>query len=184
MRTVAVGALYERSVARTLGAYQFSLRARGGPHDGGVDLVGMWQLRASSVPVLVQCKRTQRRVGPRDVRELEGVVMRRSTGTLGLLVSSSGFTRYGLEAAMRASVPLVLATMPMDVPTSSEHHDHACEGREAGVPPDERAHTPTLASFVVNGNAWRNLPSLRIATDAGGNLVLRDGVDALGPPRH
>ena len=91
--TVGIGRAFEQhALAWCNGALHMSLRPVGGKGDGGVDLRGWWYLpRAAATAgaaittgegggdwrrlrVVGQCKAERKALGPRAVRELEGVV--------------------------------------------------------------------------------------------------------------
>ena len=106
----ARGTEFEALTSLTLSRFGISLRRCGGPHDGGIDLSGFAQEKASDVPsfnVFAQCKAERLKIGATALRELEGTLMRIPSGTaaannLGILISASGFSlpaiRYGLSS--------------------------------------------------------------------------------------
>lgn len=90
---------FERLVADLLRALGYTAIERGGPFDGGVDVVASrtdeW---GHEVRVAVQAKRYSKPVGRRAVDELIGVLAR-GRFTEGLLVTTSEFSSHALEAA-------------------------------------------------------------------------------------
>ena len=76
-------------------------QSRSGP-DGGIDL----HLQKDGRRVLVQCKRWQKDVGVKVVRELYGVVTA-SRADAGIVVSSSGFTAEARAFAASVGVELI-----------------------------------------------------------------------------
>ncbi|CAG8485013.1 11281_t:CDS:2, partial [Ambispora gerdemannii] len=59
--------------------------------DGGIDIKG----EVAVIPFVTQCKNHEEKVGVDVVREFEGVLVRESQNTIGILVTSrrDGFTR-------------------------------------------------------------------------------------------
>ncbi|KAG6907739.1 hypothetical protein DXG01_007539 [Tephrocybe rancida] len=123
-----------------------SLRRVGGKSDGGIDLLGWWWLPPLDaidintprrrLRVLAQCKAEKKKIGPKFVRELEGVLHRYLTVSssshssdtrqrnmapqyplVALFISESPYTRATLLRAQSSPVPLVLIHIP-PVPTS------------------------------------------------------------------
>ena len=84
------GRQFEEIVAKSLRKLSFDVAVCGGPKDRGADLRGVWLLKSSSVPVIGQCKRYKKRLGPRHLREMEGTLSHEVKGTLGIIVSESG----------------------------------------------------------------------------------------------
>ena len=80
----------------------------GGRLDGGADFAGSWLLEGP-VPVVGQCKRHVRRIGPGPVRELQAV----AASSFALLVSASGFSREALSwaDAPATSAPMLLMAL-------------------------------------------------------------------------
>ena len=87
---MSVGRHFEKATVQALRRLAFDLSMCGGPKDKGVDFRGTWRLQSSCVPVVGQCKKYRKRLGPRHVRELEGALGRESGNTLGILVSEKG----------------------------------------------------------------------------------------------
>ena len=84
------GRQFEEIAAQSLRKFSFDVSVCGGPKDRGIDFRGVWLLKSSSVPVIGQCKRYKKRLGPRHVRELEGTLTHEVKGTLGIIVTESG----------------------------------------------------------------------------------------------
>jgi hypothetical protein len=133
-----------------------SLKRVGGKGDGGVDMLGWWWvpelLQDASVMgerrrirVLAQCKAEKKKIGPKYVRELEGVLHRfhmsnirrenlddapsRATPhqhlpSLGLFISESPFTKATILYAQSSSIPLLLLHLP---PVDQEKTSASCE---------------------------------------------------------
>jgi hypothetical protein len=117
-----------------------SLTQVGGAGDGGVDLRGWWtipKLGSTSMSegrrlrVLGQCKAERKALGPRIVRELEGVMAHQRGApihlnamnwelildpevpdALAILLSQSGFSPKAMIHATRSSTPLLLVHLP------------------------------------------------------------------------
>ncbi|KAH9924362.1 hypothetical protein B0H21DRAFT_781421 [Amylocystis lapponica] len=159
------GAAFEQRSLRLLEAHlSMSLRRVGGKDDGGVDLQGWWWLPSPPAAhrmrlrVLAQCKDEKRKPSPKYVRELEGVLYRYLARTqtplthadsvdsvdpvVGLLVSSTPYTKATLLRAHSSPMPLVLIHIP---PAS---------GPDSDAPePDsalESADADTLGTLVFN----------------------------------
>ncbi|KAI6087993.1 hypothetical protein F4821DRAFT_98280 [Hypoxylon rubiginosum] len=112
-----VGTAYEYTVAAALARLNFTVRRVGGRADCGIDLLGLWRVPSSPIPVrvLAQCKASSAqstRVGPHLVRELEGAFAgapagwRGATGVLGLLVAQKPATRGVRDALGRSRWPM------------------------------------------------------------------------------
>ncbi len=161
--TVLKGFNYEqRSVSILRDHLSMSLRRVGGKGDGGIDLRGWWWLPSHSlahmpsqdvptVPeepskrtplrVLGQCKAEGKKIGPRYIREFEGVVLRhsanlaanksgalltshlRSVVVVGLFVSASPFTKASLLEAYSSPIPLALMHLAELSDPSDSCHD-------------------------------------------------------------
>ncbi|KIK70111.1 hypothetical protein GYMLUDRAFT_80104 [Collybiopsis luxurians FD-317 M1] len=113
------------------------LRRVGGKEDGGVDLNGWWwlpdvtrvqtgppspeylkQVPIKRVRILAQCKAEKKKIGPKYVRELEGVVWRHMAmdkdraAVVAVFLSESPFTKSSILCAMSSQVPLLLVHFP------------------------------------------------------------------------
>lgn len=110
MSTVKVGTLFELDVKLALRRAGLVLERVGGANDKGVDLAGSWVLPGGGrIPVLVQCKAYARRLGPREVRELEGALTQQEDGALGILAASESFTPQAKRCFSSSPSPMVLA---------------------------------------------------------------------------
>ncbi|OBZ77596.1 hypothetical protein A0H81_02408 [Grifola frondosa] len=133
-----------------------SLRRVGGKGDGGVDLQGWWwlptTLSSSSISqlddhmyfrrrmrVLAQCKAEKKKISPRYIREMEGVLHRYlsqpnsddspqpdgSRGPLdpivGLFISESPFSKSTLLRVHSSPIPLALLHIPPPLPLALPH---------------------------------------------------------------
>lgn len=85
------GRQFEEIAAESLRKFSFDVAVCGGPKDRGIDFKGFWRLKSMSVPIIGQCRRYKRRLGPKHVRELEGTLTHEVNGTLGIIVSESGW---------------------------------------------------------------------------------------------
>ncbi|WWD20241.1 hypothetical protein CI109_104717 [Kwoniella shandongensis] len=164
--TVDIGTAFELHALRYLNEKLFmDLRRVGGAGDGGVDLRGWWwvpkargtsssfsssrseggasgelERKRKRVRVVVQCKAEKKSLGPRNVRELEGVMSQLqlqshmqsnqtsppSSQTLpehdqaiSLLVSQSGFSKGAMIHATKSKTPLMLVHLPGGQPFGS-----------------------------------------------------------------
>ncbi|GBE87560.1 hypothetical protein BKA93DRAFT_189869 [Sparassis latifolia] len=215
LSTVHQGVAFEKRSLRLLEEnLSMSLRHVGGKSDGGIDLQGWWwlpevalclrsqssiarheQARRMRIRVLAQCKDEKKKLSPKYVRELEGVLFRytarssygelslslRSTAPVdartaesglsplddgqdwsaddaentssplvGLLISSSPFTKATLLRAHSSPVPLALLHIPsLSVPlslTTVDQELHQERGEDANVV--DSAHE--IGSLVFN----------------------------------
>lgn len=102
----------------------------GGANDGGVDLLGWWHISPPTpdstappfnrVRVVVQCKAEAKKLGPIHVRELKGVVNTAKTddtAVMGILASSSGFSKQCLLQGLACDFPLLF--LHLVAPTTS-----------------------------------------------------------------
>jgi len=146
-------AFEKRSLALLENSLSMSLRRVGGRSDGGVDLEGWWWLpplpttsnsSAQSgytgvsngvegrrrIRVLAQCKAEKNKVGPKYVRELEGVLSRHSFGVappaipqqphtpvVALLLSQSAFTMAAVTCAFSSHLPFMLLRLSEQDPS-------------------------------------------------------------------
>jgi hypothetical protein len=132
-------ARYELQVCEVLEEKGLRLLHTGQAADGGVDLRGKWAFPdGQHMDVVIQCKCTGKRLGPKYIRELEGKLfaqclqawmsmnrkqsslrgpaanipagslLREAAGTVGLLVSPIGYTPQALRHINTASFPLAL----------------------------------------------------------------------------
>jgi len=130
--TVHIGTAFEKRAMRLLQTnLSMSLSRVGGKSDGGIDLQGWWwlpfvpnALRTSvhrqRVRVFAQCKAEKKKVGPKYIREMEGVIHRHldnSNPTVALFISESPFTKEALLRTQSSSIPFFLLHLP------SEHED-------------------------------------------------------------
>lgn len=125
-------AFEERSMRLLQDHFSMSLRRVGGKADGGIDLQGWWWLPTDSTTsthstqqhrrlrVLAQCKAEVKKASPKYVREMEGVLHVAGTShmeegaypTVGLLISSSSFSKLALLRAHASPLPFMLLHLP------------------------------------------------------------------------
>ncbi|KAJ3936201.1 MAG: hypothetical protein NXY57DRAFT_1058712 [Lentinula lateritia] len=153
--TVFRGTSFENRCLHLLEAHLgMVLRRVGGKEDGGVDLNGWWWLpdgaqdtdstpefgssntdddvQSSASPfkrirIIAQCKAEKKKIGPKYVRELEGVVWRymalakdddsgnvpkEPTPIVAVFLSESPFTKSTILRAMSSQVPFLLVYVP------------------------------------------------------------------------
>eukprot|EP00743_Colponemidia_sp_Colp-15_P011603 GILK01012996.1.p1 GENE.GILK01012996.1~~GILK01012996.1.p1 ORF type:complete len:166 (-),score=13.92 GILK01012996.1:478-936(-) len=111
-----VGKAFELSTAALLSKFRFSVRVCGGANDRGVDFRGVWSLNDQELDILGQCKNEQKPIGPRALREFEGVLAsaKDSARTLGVFVSASGFTTAAYQQLTRSRFPILLLSANTD----------------------------------------------------------------------
>ncbi|KZT10372.1 uncharacterized protein LAESUDRAFT_615257, partial [Laetiporus sulphureus 93-53] len=212
--TVQQGTIFEnRSLALAEEHLSMSLKRVGGSNDGGIDLLGWWWLPSTSdgsaqsralserkrYRIVAQCKDEKIKMGPKYLRELEGVLYRylavsrkgqaqvpspdvltvdedeaksfsnswtfASDPVVGVLISSSPFTKATLLRANSSPLPLVLLHIPREFsydpapqelassdeetePRGEEGQD-ANEGENAATPGSEDPQG-TLGALVFN----------------------------------
>ena len=146
LSTVHQGTAFEeRSLALLHKSMSMSLKRVGGKEDGGIDLLGWWWLPATNnsslnhdiatnrrrIRVIGQCKAEKKKLGPKFVRELEGVLFRFLTNPLdkppdpefinpdtsqlpivALLMSESEFTKSAILRANSSPIPFFLLHLP------------------------------------------------------------------------
>jgi hypothetical protein len=139
-------AFEERSLALLHKTMSMSLKRVGGREDGGIDLLGWWWLPSTNNPllnhdiatspsnrrrirVIGQCKAEKKKLGPKFVRELEGVLYRFLTShkspdpeftnpdtsqlpIVAILMSESEFTKSAILRANSSPIPFFLMHLP------------------------------------------------------------------------
>lgn len=148
--TVFRGTCFENRCLHLLQSHLgMTLQRVGGKEDGGVDLNGWWWLpdvnedaespnsSFKRARVLAQCKAEKKKVAPKYVRELEGVVWRYMalenteadvaakdpTPIVAVFLSESPFTKSTILRAMSSQVPLLLVYVPPLPPNSPSDHE-------------------------------------------------------------
>ncbi|EIW71554.1 hypothetical protein TREMEDRAFT_27243 [Tremella mesenterica DSM 1558] len=97
--------------------------------------------RMRRLRVVAQCKAERKVVGPRAVRELEGVMAHLRAGydntenelktnTMAILLSQSGFTPAAMQHAIRSGAPMMLVHLPGGQPISLTPHLTTSDDRE------------------------------------------------------
>ncbi|OCF73281.1 hypothetical protein I204_06512 [Kwoniella mangroviensis CBS 8886] len=168
--TLDVGTSFEKHALRYLNdQLHMDLRRVGGAGDGGIDLRGWWWLPRSTlkktaplvedirrVRLIAQCKAEKKSLGPRNVRELEGVMgnlryrshtfsssslsLSSSSSTsdnplnpdedpndIAILISQSGFTKSTMIYSTSSNIPLMLIHLPGGQPASQSQPDQEKE---------------------------------------------------------
>ncbi|WVW86986.1 hypothetical protein I302_109042 [Kwoniella bestiolae CBS 10118] len=182
--TLDIGTSFEKHALRYFNdELHMDLRRVGGAGDGGIDLRGWWWLPRSTdsssglqdtadglsrevgidklglkdvrrVRVVAQCKAEKKSLGPRAVRELEGVMgnlrfrinpnqpLSSSSSTtsltsddsfnpeerdIAILVSQSGFTKSTMQYSASSNIPLMLVHLPGGRPTDELSDEQAEE---------------------------------------------------------
>lgn len=111
--TVFTGTHFEYTVQAALSLIGLSTQRIGASNDRGIDLLGIWNIPSSLLPlkVLVQCKVLSKVAGPVLVRELEGAFSGAPTGwkdpgVLGILVTSTAASKGLRQAVQRSKWPI------------------------------------------------------------------------------
>ncbi|WVQ75140.1 hypothetical protein IAR50_004749 [Cryptococcus sp. DSM 104548] len=132
--TIQIGTAFEKhALAFLTSSMSMSLRRVGGAGDGGVDLKGWWWVPGETsshtesvreefrrLRVVAQCKAEKKSVGPRAVRELEGVMSQleyrreksSSEATVAIFLSQTGFTKNAMIHASQSRAPMMLFHLP------------------------------------------------------------------------
>jgi len=133
LSSVHIGAAFERRAMRLLQTnLSMSLSQVGGKSDGGIDLQGWWWLpfhpnafadptHRRRVRVLAQCKAEKKKIGPKYIREMEGVLHRHFNDPnpmVALFISESHFTKDALLRTQSSTIPFSLLHLP------PEHEDN------------------------------------------------------------
>jgi hypothetical protein len=164
--TVERGTAFEERSLNLLGqTMSMSLTRVGGKEDGGIDLLGWWwlpydipnALNDSSlsdtrrrIRIIGQCKAEKKKMGPKYVRELEGVLFRFSamssnemsislfplerstTPVVALLISESPFTKAATLRAQSSPIPFLLLHLPpIEDPTELSPADTSTESAKS-----------------------------------------------------
>ena len=176
--TVHRGIAFENRSLRLLQQHlSMDLRRVGGRSDGGVDLQGWWWVPSSSdlsepptiygpdkrrrIRVLAQCKMEKKKIGPKYIREMEGVLARHfhnpsvnlhEDPIVGLFLSSSPFTKSALLRAFSSPIPLMLLHLPPITPRLPPDSSREVTHGEQDVNEQEDTETsqPELGSVVCN----------------------------------
>lgn len=112
--TVYKGTFYEYTAIEVLSAYNLSLYRSGGASDQGIDLRGTWKLPHVLLPVVLQCKHEEKKIGPKYIRELGGAVEREQDATLAMMVSSSNYTSKAIQAMLAFRGAMGLCVVNVD----------------------------------------------------------------------
>ena len=133
LSSVHRGVAFERRAMRLLQTnLSMSLNRVGGKSDGGIDLQGWWWIpfapnaftdpaHRRRIRVLAQCKAEKKKIGPKYIREMEGVLHRHFNDPnpmVALFISESHFTKEALLRMQSSTIPFSLLHLP------SEHEDN------------------------------------------------------------
>lgn len=133
LSSVHRGVAFEKRAMRLLQTnLSMSLNHVGGKSDGGIDLQGWWWLpfapnaftdptHRRRVRVLAQCKAEKKKIGPKHIREMEGVLHRHFNDPnpmVALFISESHFTKDALLRTQSSTIPFFLLHLP------PEHEDN------------------------------------------------------------
>eukprot|EP01114_Cavostelium_apophysatum_P011176 TRINITY_DN25374_c0_g1_i1.p1 TRINITY_DN25374_c0_g1~~TRINITY_DN25374_c0_g1_i1.p1 ORF type:complete len:263 (-),score=42.49 TRINITY_DN25374_c0_g1_i1:189-977(-) len=110
------GTRFEFEVINTLSKLNFDIKKTGQTLDRGVDFRGTWKLpgRDEGLAVIGQCKKERSKCGAKYIRELEGTLLHNTAGSIGIFVSSSGFTADAVSHFAQSSLPLILSIIEGD----------------------------------------------------------------------
>ena len=161
------------------------LKHVGGPNDGGVDFIGEWILPVSesgggshineeqgfqgnidvevthnstsrqSVSVVGQCKLEKTPVGPKHIREFDGVLGgTENSSSMGFFVSGSGYTQAALATFESILHPAVLVVVSPPPPLQRSLERSAAEKGNSIVRP--------IQLFKLNAAARKKFPDLKV----------------------
>ncbi|KAJ9076842.1 hypothetical protein DSO57_1022441 [Entomophthora muscae] len=113
-KNVEIGTEYENSVVKSLRVISIDTRTCGGPGDNGVDFRGMWSLpdKTTRLHIVGQCKAKKNSVQSGSVRDLESVVLNEQPSTIGVLVTTCGYSSPAISRFYTSLMPLILVTIP------------------------------------------------------------------------
>lgn len=175
--TTHLGTAYELHCLHLLGRQlRMDLTRVGGRGDGGVDLRGWWNLPSERrLRVLGQCKAEKTKVGPRLIREMEGVARRSSwhdelalegqpleddqidnlegrwpkpPPMITLICSSSGFSAQAMLDARSSSIPMLLLHAPFEAPMY--HRASPCQRSQDWSAAEDDEDLPPPMELVEN----------------------------------
>lgn len=115
---------FEEVVARIYESRGYKVERRGGPHDGGVDLLATRLGDAVPEKILIQCKRYEKACGPEAVRSLKGASAHDQSVTGRILALWGKATSAAKQEANRSGIIIVegneLQSMQKGVSTRSD----------------------------------------------------------------
>ncbi len=187
LSTVHRGVAFEERCLKILqNNLSMTLHRVGGKADGGVDLQGWWWLptfrdslhhdhtKRRRLRVFAQCKAEKKKISPKYVREMEGVLLHHLSQqpdedsprnphllpaqdpkdpVVGMFLSSSPFTKATLLRATSSPIPFML----LHVPESPELQDEVIEGLSTPYGAPQQRDGSELGSIVFNpalGSSW------------------------------
>ena len=104
--TQMTGYEFEDYISAVLEQYGFSVTKTSYSHDGGIDLLAVYEKPLFAGKYLIQCKNWVGAVGQPEVRDLYGVVMSERANK-GILIAPSDFTEQAYEFAKDKNIELV-----------------------------------------------------------------------------
>lgn len=104
--TQMTGYEFEDYISAVLEQYGFSVTKTSYSHDGGIDLLAVYEKPLFAGKYLIQCKNWAGAVGQPEVRDLYGVVMSERANK-GILITPSDFTEQAYEFAKDKNIELV-----------------------------------------------------------------------------
>lgn len=104
--TQMTGYEFEDYISAVLEQYGFSVTKTSYSHDGGIDLLAIYEKPLFAGKYLIQCKNWVGAVGQPEVRDLYGVVMSERANK-GILITPSDFTEQAYEFAKDKNIELV-----------------------------------------------------------------------------
>lgn len=97
---------FEDYISKILRKIGFTVTQTGYSHDGGIDLLAVYEKPFFSGRYIIQCKNYSGLVGQPEVRDLYGVVMSENANK-GILITPSGYTEQAYDFARGKNIELV-----------------------------------------------------------------------------
>lgn len=142
---------FEREVAKVFEnqGYQALVTRKSG--DGGVDII----LEKGDKKIAVQCKHHKSKVGPNDVRALQGVVYN-GDFTSGIFVSLSGFTPTVKQEVSDSKVQIGLVTLEDLLSMNNDDNNQEIQPKKNTTQVTARVYTTSDSSNRTNSDPFGN----------------------------
>eukprot|EP01080_Neovahlkampfia_damariscottae_P005360 gene5360-9168_t len=111
--SVQIGKQFEKETISTLKKLNFNIKNTKSSYDRGIDFFGKWNL-LEDCNIIGQCKCEKKPLGEKYIRELEGTLSHHDENqknpSIGILVSSNGYSNFALNYHRTSSYSIILAT--------------------------------------------------------------------------
>ena len=111
MNAVQKGLLLELKLVDILGTCSKITHRTGGANDRGIDIRGFLNL---GLVYICQCKNSKLKLSTKHLRELEGSLSNQSEKTLGIMATTTGWTKNSLQMFHHSKFPLVGMQIDLD----------------------------------------------------------------------